>query len=272
MTRKKTYHLINDYHLLAYESVDSTNEEAKRLAEGGASHGAVIWAKEQTAGRGRMQRQWESKPGNLFLSILLSPDCALAEAAQLSFVASVAGVKALQPLLPGKGEFRCKWPNDILLGNKKMGGILLESFTTQSEDATGKTKPRQWVVVGVGMNIDSYPEEALYPATSLREAGVELVSAKIVLTRYVEHFIEYYDRWVTEGFAPIREAWLEHAYGLGKKAQVGSGDEVVTGTFAGLSETGEMLLDSARGQQHVINSGDVFFNPLKAVTTRPKKA
>lgn len=265
MTRsKKTYHLINDYHLLAYECVDSTNEEAKRLAEGGASHGAVIWAKEQTAGRGRLQRRWESRPGNLFVSILLAPKCPLSEAAQLSFVAGVAAVEALQPLLPGDGRFHCKWPNDILLGDKKLGGILLESFTTLQADG----KPKQWVVAGIGINIDNRPEEALYPATCLREAGVELVSAKIVLTRFIERFMENYDAWVREGFGPVRESWLKYAYGLGKKVEIQSGEDVISGTFSGMSAGGEMLVKAAGGEERAINSGDVFFNPLKAITTK----
>lgn len=264
---KKTYHLLNDYHLLAYECVDSTNEEAKRLAEGGAAHGAVIWAKEQTAGRGRLGRQWDSKPGNLYVSFLLAPQCPLAQAAQLSFVAAVAAVEALQPLLPTGGDFRCKWPNDILLGDKKLGGILLESFTTIPEDEP-KAKPKQWVVAGVGLNIDKSPEETLYPATCLKEAGVELVSAKIVLTRFIERFIENYDLWVREGFVPIRQNWLTHAYGLGKPVEVATGGEVISGTFAGMSDTGEMLIKTSAGQEVTINSGDVFFNPLKAITTK----
>lgn len=267
---KKTYHLINDYHLLAYETVDSTNEEAKRLAEGGASHGAVIWAKEQTAGRGRLTRDWESKAGNLFVSILLSPKCPVADIAQLSFVSAVAAVEGLQPLLPAGGEFTCKWPNDILLGTKKMGGILLESFITIPEEGDHKGKPKQWVVVGVGMNIDSCPADTPYPATSLRDAGVELVSAKIVLGRFIEHFIEQYDIWAKDGFAPIRESWLKHAYGLGKKIEVRNGEETVKGIFAGISEKGELLVDAPKGQRYVINTGDVFFNAVKAVTTRKK--
>lgn len=266
MTRsKKTYRLINDYHLLAYECVDSTNEEAKRLAEGGAAHGAVIWAKEQTAGRGRLGRQWESKSGNLFVSLLLSPELPLAEAAQLSFVSAVSAVEALQPLLPGEGRFSCKWPNDILLGDKKLGGILLESFTTQTE---ASSKPKQWVVAGIGINIDSSPENALYPATCLKESGVELVSAKIVLTRFIESFIENYDNWMREGFPPIRASWLEKAYGIGQEVKINAGGETLAGTFTGMSETGEMLLNTAEGQEIAINSGDVFFNPLKAISTK----
>lgn len=262
---KKSYHLVNDYHLLAYESVDSTNEEAKRLAEGGAAHGAVIWAKEQTAGRGRLGREWVSKQGNLYLSILLAPDCKLADAAQLSFVAAVSAVEALQPLLPSGGLFRCKWPNDILLGDRKVGGILLESFITPAEEGR---KAKQWVVVGMGVNIDSHPENALYASTCLKEAGVELVSAKIVLTRFVESFMEHYDAWVREGFAPVRTRWLERAYGMGKPVRVACGDDIIEGKFCGMSESGEMLVAAKDGSETAINSGDVFFNPLKAITTQ----
>lgn len=263
---KKTYHLINDYHLLAYECLDSTNEEARRLAEGGASHGAVIWAKEQTAGRGRLQRQWESKPGNLYVSLLLSPKCELQEAAQLSFVSAISAAQALQPLLPHEGSFFCKWPNDVLLGDKKLGGILLEGFTTPPLEGKGKAK--QWVVIGIGINVDHYPPEALYPATCLKEAGVELVSAKIVLIRFLEHFMANYDLWVKEGFAPIRSEWLKHAYGIGRPVQVNTGSEILEGVFSGLDATGEMLVTANTGINHVINCGDVFFNPLKAITTR----
>ncbi len=265
--KTKRYQLINDYHLLAYESVDSTNQEARRLAEAGASHGAVVWAKEQTAGRGRLQREWESKLGNLFVSVLLSPDCGLQAAAQLSFVASLASAEALQPLLPGDGVFTCKWPNDILLGDQKLGGILLESFTTLPEEAPKNAKPKQWVVVGVGLNIDSYPKDAMYPATCLKEAGVELVSAKIVLIRWIERFMACYDLWTDKGFAPIRKNWLSHAYGVGEKAVVMQDEEKLEGIFSGINTKGEMQLKTENGKTQRINCGDVFFDAVKAITT-----
>lgn len=272
---KKTYHLINDFHLLAYESLDSTNEEAKRLAEGGAAHGAVIWAKQQTHGRGRLGREWVSEEGNLFVSLLLLPPCALAQAVQLSFLSAVAAIDALQPLIAtGSGKLHAKWPNDILLNGKKLGGILLESFMTPPD--VGHPTPRQWVIVGLGINIDSFPEKALYPATCLKDAGLELVSAKIVLTRFIESFIAQYDRWVTEGFSPIRREWLHYAYGIGQEMSVTCGpNEEVHGVFEGISDTGELLVKDPAGVRHTIHSGDVFFNAAKAVTTRknttPKK-
>src|SRR6185369_15125350 len=129
--KKSIKNLLNDYHLLSYDELDSTNEEAKRLAEGGGAHGAVIWAKRQTEGRGRMGRLWVSAEGNLFCSILLNPQCEQEICAQLSFVAAVAAAEALNSIIPDDEEkISCKWPNDILLGSKKIGGILLESFET----------------------------------------------------------------------------------------------------------------------------------------------
>ena len=264
MKDKKRYHLLHDYHLLAYDSLDSTNEEAKRLAEGGAVHGAVIWAKQQTAGRGRIGRQWQSDSGNLFVSLLLSPECDLATASQLSFVSAIAAVEALRPLLLNRKQVTCKWPNDILLDGKKAGGILLESFSTETQ--SGKRK--QWVVVGVGINIDSYPKDAMFPASSLREAGVELVSAKIVLIRFLGHFMHHYDDWVQHGFTPIRENWLEYAYGKRRNWSVRVGEQVISGKFAGLSETGELQLKDKNNTLNTINSGDVFFDRLKPITTR----
>ena len=103
--------LIESYHLLSYDTIDSTNEEARRLAEGGGSHGAVIWAKRQTAGRGRMGREWISAEGNLYVSVLLRPEMPLALCSQLSFVAAVAAAETVEGIVPQPKDIACKWPN-----------------------------------------------------------------------------------------------------------------------------------------------------------------
>lgn len=255
MAKQAESNLINDYHLLSYDVIDSTNEEAKRLAGGGASHGAVIWSKRQTAGRGRMGREWVSAEGNLFLSVLLSPDCDLATSAQLSFVASLAVADTLQAIVEKPENITCKWPNDVLFNGQKIGGILLESFTTT--ETSGAT--RQWVVVGVGINVDSHPEHVMFPATCLRDAGVELISAKIVLSRFVYNFIHRYDLWATSGFGEIEEAWIKNAYHLGKPIEVIVGDLQYDGTFQGIDSSGRMLLRDKDGAITGITAGDVFF-------------
>jgi BirA family biotin operon repressor/biotin-[acetyl-CoA-carboxylase] ligase len=247
--------LLNDYHLLSYDLLDSTNEEAKRLAGGGASHGAVIWAKRQSAGRGRMGREWVSAEGNLFVSVLLQPECDLATCSQLSFVAAVAVAETLKGIVGAQADIACKWPNDILLNGRKLGGILLESFTLPN--ALGIEK--QWVIVGVGINVESYPEHVLYPATCLRDSGVEIISAKIVLSRFVSNFIAAYDSWASKGFKPVQKAWMEQAYRLGHATEVLMGDKKIEGVFDGIDPSGRLLLRSASGAVTGISAGDVLF-------------
>ena len=249
---KREANLLNDYHLLSYDLLDSTNEEAKRLADGGASHGAVIWAKRQSAGRGRLQREWISNEGNLFVSFLLEPDCEMEQCGQLSFVSCVAVLDALRPVLPN-AQLTCKWPNDILLDGKKVGGILLESM------AHADKKARRWVIVGIGINIESFPEDMTMPATSLKAAGVEIISAKIVLSRVVHHFIQEYDRWKAKGFAPIRKAWLADAYGIGKQLEVRLPNERITGVMKGIDKEGQLEIILPGGRKRSVSAGDVFF-------------
>ena len=223
--------LLNDYHLLSYDVLDSTNDEARRLAGGGGAHGAVIWAKRQTAGRGRMGRNWVSAEGNFFVTVLLAPDKPLEKCSQLSFVAAVAVAETLEAIVEKPKDIACKWPNDILCDGKKLGGILLESFTTE-----GMIGPKTWIAVGVGINIDSAPEHVMYPATCLRDAGVEIISAKIVLSRFMHHFIARYDAWASKGFAPIEKAWTERAYHLGKPIEVIVGETQHQGLHAGIED------------------------------------
>ncbi len=253
--KKIISHLLSDYHLLSFDELDSTNEEAKRLAKAGGSHGAVVWAKRQSAGKGRMGREWISADGNLFVSLLLQPEKPLAELAQLSFVAALAAQEAIAPMLERDKELKTKWPNDILLDDKKLGGILLESFRTD-----GNEKP--WVVVGVGINIDSFPPQTEFPATCLKDAGVELVSAKIILSRFVHHFMERYDQWNNKGFTSIRKAWLGHAWRLKERitARLPTGgiDTNIEGIFDGIDASGSLVIIPDVGKKQTIHAADVY--------------
>jgi len=148
------------YRLLSFAAIDSTNEEAKRQAAAGAPEGTLIWARAQQAGRGRRGRPWVSEPGNLYMSLLLRPDRAAPAAAQLGFAAALAVGEAALPLLPASAALAYKWPNDVLIDGRKTSGILLES------QAAGEGR-LDWLVVGIGVNLVSFPEGAEYPATSL---------------------------------------------------------------------------------------------------------
>lgn len=250
MARKQKHaSLLNSYHLLSFDEIDSTNEEAKRLAKGGGCHGAVIWAKKQTAGKGRLGRAWESKEGNLFVSVLLKPDKPLKELSQLSFVAAVAAIESIKPLLPSGQRVQCKWPNDILLGGRKVGGILLESF--QGEGGA-------WVTVGIGVNVEHFPPKTEFPATCLKDAGVELVSAKIVLSRLIHNFIVAYNQWDAKGFAPMRTQWLHYAWGLGDRVCARWPDGECEGVAEGVNEDGSLIVVLADGKKQHIHAADIF--------------
>lgn len=253
-SKKKTPKpLLDDYHLLSYEEVDSTNSEARRLAEGGGAHGAFIWAKRQSQGRGRYSREWVSFDGNLFVSILLAPDESLVSIPQISFIASLAAAQSIAPLLPQGVVPKCKWPNDLLLNDKKLGGILLESFETIEADG-----PKRWVIIGLGLNIEHCPDDTQYPATYLKDAGVEIVSAKIVLSRFIHHFIEAYGVWQQQGFAPIRKQWLQYCEGIGREVKVSLPQETIYGVFHSLDAQGNLQLKLPDGKTRKIAAGDLY--------------
>lgn len=236
------------YRLVALDSVGSTNDEAKRLAREGAEEGTLVWAREQTAGRGRQGRDWVSPRGNLYLSLVLRPECPASEAAQLAFVTclGVGGMLGAfaAPLVP----MTYKWPNDVLLGGRKVAGVLLE--------AEGKGDGLEFLVVGVGVNLASAPKDARHPATDLRSEAESPVTPEEALESFARQFLAWVSRWTNDGFAPVREAWLARAAHLGKEIEVRLPNEALAGVFAGLGANGELLLDTAAGRR-IVTAGDV---------------
>jgi BirA family biotin operon repressor/biotin-[acetyl-CoA-carboxylase] ligase len=238
------------YRLLSFATLDSTNEEAKRRAKAGAAEGTLVWALAQSAGRGRRGRLWVSEPGNLYMSVLLRPDRPVAAAAQLGFAAALAVGEAAVLLLPKGADLAYKWPNDVLVGGRKISGILLES------QAAGEARVH-WLVVGIGVNLASFPESADYPATSLADAGASGVSVEALLAAIAVRLQYWYERWREAGFAPLRQAWLERARGLGEPIRVRLPGGDTHGCFAGLDEDGALLLDDGLAQRRIA-AGDVF--------------
>jgi BirA family biotin operon repressor/biotin-[acetyl-CoA-carboxylase] ligase len=221
------------------------NDEAKRLAEDGAPEGTVVVAAEQRHGRGRRGRGWTSPPGNLYSSFLLRPKAAPTALSQLSFVAAIAVGEALltvERALP----IAYKWPNDVLLDGRKVCGILLET-----------SGPPMWVVMGIGLNLVSHPDDTERPATSLARAGLQVDpdTALAALARALENT---YRRWCEHGFDPVRQAWLARAVGLGEPIAVRLADRELHGRFAAMAPDGALLLEQADGSRLRIDSGDVF--------------
>jgi BirA family biotin operon repressor/biotin-[acetyl-CoA-carboxylase] ligase len=233
------------FRLVSFEDIDSTNDEARRQAEAGAGAMTVVWARRQSAGRGRRGRQWVSLDGNLHCSFLLDPGPSVANAPELAFVAAIAVRAALAELVPS-AHFQAKWPNDVLCGGRKIVGMLMEMAAP-------------WVILGIGVNVAYTPGPGLYPTACLREVGSGAEPFD-VLAAVASHLGHWHDRWRADGFAPIREAWLAGAGGVGGPISVRlSEDETLEGVFFGLDAGGGLLLDLPSGERRRILAGDVFF-------------
>ena len=241
------------YRLVALDSVGSTNDEARRLAAEGAEDGTLVWARAQSGGRGRRGRQWQSPRGNLYLSLVLRPQCSLSEAAQLGFVAALGLGDAIGSVAPPLIEVTYKWPNDVLVNGSKAAGILLES-----QGAEGAAC--DWLVLGLGVNVASFPEDAEFAATSLRFEGCPPeVTEVALLEAFGKHFLTWVNRWLEEGFAPIRKGWCNHAQGLGEEIRVRLAREEFSGIFKDLDETGALILGQDGGGERRVTAGEVYF-------------
>ncbi len=233
-------------------TVDSTNRFASKHAMNGAEEGAVVIADSQTGGRGRLGRVWQSPPGvNLYLSVILRPVIETFRAPQLTLMAGVALAETLREY--GARGITIKWPNDVLIGGRKVSGILTEIRT-----ARGKI---DFVVVGMGVNINMekarfYTDFRQTP-TSLKEETSRSHSRSRFTVRLLESFVTWYERYCTEGFAPVRKEWMEYSGICGKFIKVTDRDTVKEGTVVGLDENGALLLEEPDGAATCVLSGDV---------------
>lgn len=237
------------YRLVAHERIASTSDEAKRLAAEGAAAGTLVWARVQTAGRGRQGKDWVSPAGNFYASLILRPAVPVATAAQLGFVAALAVADSCLALAPD-AAISLKWPNDVLLAGRKLAGLLLESQSRGDGSL-------DWLVLGVGINLATYPVEVEYPATALAATGAD-ADAEAMLGALAVSFLAWYERWRDgAGFATIRTEWLGRAQGLNQLIRVRLPGETREGVFGGLDTDGALLLDTGTGRQRIA-AGEVF--------------
>ncbi len=225
----------------------STNDEAARLARAGARHGTVVLASSQTAGRGRDGRTWSSPPGfGLYLSAVIRSPLPLQDVPPMTLAIGIGLCDAIRAT---GVDASLKWPNDALVGGKKLAGVLVE--------AQSQGPKLEAVVIGIGVNIGGQIPPAISGiATTLEEAsGVPIDREAFIaaLLAYVERWV---DRYVAMGLEEIIPAWTERmAIGLSARATIDG--SALTGEVCGLADDGALLLRDGDGALHRVRSGDV---------------
>jgi len=233
-----------------FAKIDSTNHEAMRQAEHGAAEGVVILADQQEAGRGRLGRTWHTINDALAMSIILRPDLPPTQVPQLSLVTAVALHQALSRHCP---DIRIKWPNDLLIHGAKVAGILTEM----------RAQPHQVeaVIVGIGINIkapqDGWPADIHQSVTDLQCHTSTLISRLACASEIINSLDHWYDIYLQQGFAPIRQAWWDAHVASGEKVRIFDGQRYIEGIAQALDEDGALLLKREGSVQRIL-AGELF--------------
>lgn len=241
------------YAIHRFESVTSTNDIAIRMAEEGAPEGTVVVAREQTAGRGRRGRSWSSPPGTgLYLSVVLQPGLTCEQLWQMAFVASVAAAEAVGRAsgLPA----RIKWPNDVLLNERKACGILVEA---RKPSARGG-QPTAIVGIGLNVNTEEFPPEIAQTATSIALELGRPVPVAHVEDALLASLDARYGMYLAEGFAPVFQAWKGFDCTVGRHVAVDTPDGVVAGAALGLDSEGNLVIEGEDGVSRRVTAGEVI--------------
>lgn len=239
----------------AYDEIDSTNLVAERLADEGATHGTLVVSDRQSAGRGRMGREFFSPGGtSLYLSLILRPKLDPDSLFQVIFGAAVCVAEAAAQFLPNSTRVEIKWPNDVMLDGRKTCGMNLP--------AKVEGKSVEWAVLGIGINVDNaqdhFPDELQEIATSLRIAAgtsVDRIAVGRSVLRRLEQTLEALD---AGEFSGVLERWLEFFKMAGNRVRIaGPGVRVeVEGTVSGVDHDGALILETKKGTERVL-AGDV---------------
>lgn len=242
-------------NVIYFDSVDSTQKVAHKLAQEQAPEGTLVIAEEQVTGRGRMARPWHSPKGTgIWMSLLLKPALPPQKAPQFTLIAAVAVVQAIHDVSGIQVEI--KWPNDLLLHGRKLTGILTE-LQADSEQIHS-------LIIGIGMNInqqkEDFPDDLSSIATSLSIEKGELISRAAIVQRVMYHLERYYDIYMKKGFAPIKLLWESYAISIGKNITARTLNGTLTGVASGITDEGVLLLEDSEGTIHPIYSADIELN------------
>ncbi len=235
-----------------YDELESTNDEAHRLADAGALHGEVVIAEAQTQGRGRRGRTWVAPRGKaLTFSIVLRPAIPATRAPEITLVAAVAVAEAAREL--GAPSARIKWPNDVECKGRKIAGLLTE--------LRAEPDRVRHAILGVGFNLtlqtNDFPDELRAAATSLLLESGERIPRPVACARLLEHLEEWLSLHEAEGFLPVADRWRELSSTLGRKVRITGGGETVEGDAFDLANDGALLLRGEGGAIVRVVAGDV---------------
>ncbi|MEJ7709245.1 MAG: biotin--[acetyl-CoA-carboxylase] ligase [Pyrinomonadaceae bacterium] len=241
-----------------FETIDSTNLEAARQAEQGAVEGTCIVAREQTRGRGRQQRVWLSPPNaGIYLSLILRPRIEVSSWPLITLMAAVAVTDTLKDVSGVDADI--KWPNDVLVGDRKISGILAETVETPFGRA---------VVLGIGLNLkrDSSLDHLHGIATALNEVTTFTGAAEDVLATLLKNLDKTYSGLTADGGAHATlRAWVARSsYAQGKHVRIVCGPETLEGVTRGLNSDGALKLETTQGDLRIIHAGDVRAERMKA--------
>jgi BirA family transcriptional regulator, biotin operon repressor / biotin---[acetyl-CoA-carboxylase] ligase len=290
--------VAQSFRSLVLDQAGSTNREAFALAEAGETGPLWIMARRQTAGRGRADRQWLSVPGNLHASLLMELDCPPTAVPQLSLLAGVATLDAIRQAAAGElAGLRLKWPNDILIGQAKCAGILVETSAslTRHSGPSEAHLPRQrqpdspppcgeglgvgglsarrylfTAVIGIGIDLAWHPTAMHRAATDLAAHGCR-ISPETMLASLAEAMRRWLAVWDNgRGFHNIRQAWLERAGPMGEMCTVDTGRERIEGAFADLDPDGALVIRDSHGQRRTVTFGDVALDAAPAGPAPPE--
>lgn len=237
--------------LVYREQTGSTNDDAMELARQGAEEGTTVLADRQTRGRGRLGRRWESPPArNVYLSVVLRPPIPTPLAPQLTLMAGVAVVEAIRVWLP---EAVLKWPNDVLVRDKKLAGVLVEMAARGDQV--------DFAVVGVGINVDmsseDFPAELRDRASSIAQALGQPVDRTDVVMTLLDKLEEEYELYLQHGFEPVRMRWWDRS-GMDRQwVRVDMGPRRLEGEAVGLAPSGALQVRVAGGEIVEVVAGDV---------------
>ncbi|MCA1027131.1 biotin--[acetyl-CoA-carboxylase] ligase [Cytobacillus kochii] len=239
-------------HIHYEESVDSTQKVAHQLATDGACEGTIVVAEEQISGRGRMDRKWISpKYTGVWMSVILRPQLPPHRAPQLTLIAAVAVVQAIEEVTGLTAEI--KWPNDVLINGKKVTGILTEMQADADRIVS--------IIMGIGINVnqklEDYPEEIQPIATSLAIEKKEEISRAQIIQTLLFNLEKLYQLYLQNGFQPIRILWESYAISIGKNIKARTLSGTIAGKAIGITDEGILLLEDEAGVRHQIYSADI---------------